>query len=103
MHQLRFKLFAFVDFPLQLNAGFRELPGSAFDHLRQLVDLHTGPFGHVPFGQQGVGHLLHFNIVERFFQNQQAIMGLQAIEQFIPGIIGIGGAHHHLQARVVLP
>ena len=69
----------------------------------KMIHLQAGPFCHVPFGQQGIGHLLHFHIVERLFQNQYPVMGLQAVEQFIPGIIGVGGTHHHLQARVCLP
>ncbi|MNE92071.1 hypothetical protein D3C80_1897580 [compost metagenome] len=67
------------------------------------MHLQRGPFGHFPFGQQGVGHLLDFNVVERFLQDQQPVMGIQAIEQIVPGIIGVGGTDHYLQLRILLP
>jgi hypothetical protein len=47
----------------------------------QVAHLQRGALGHVPFGQQGVGHLLDFDVVERFFQDQQAVMGVQTLQQ----------------------
>jgi len=41
--------------------------------------------------------LLDFDVVEWFFQDQQAVVGVQAKQQVIPGVVRVGGAHHHLQ------
>ncbi len=38
-----------------------------------------------------------------FFQDQQAIVGLQPVEQLIPGIVRVGGADDYLQQRVLFP
>ncbi|MNI21764.1 hypothetical protein D3C73_752990 [compost metagenome] len=84
LHQLAFQLLALVDLLLQGFACLSELGGASTHPVFQFVHLNGRPFGHFPFGQQGTGHLLDFNVVEGLFQDQQAIMGMQAVQQFIP-------------------
>ncbi len=80
LHQLAFQLFAFVDFTLQGFAGLFELVGPLLDQLLELAHLHRCALGHFPFGGQGVGQLMDFDVVERFFQNQQPVMAMQPFQ-----------------------
>ena len=45
----------------------------------------------------------HFDHVERFFENQQAIGSSELLHDFLPGIIRVRRADHHLQIRIDLP
>ena len=96
LHQLVFQLLAFVDLQLQRRPGLPQVFGALLHQVLQVMHLQKRAGGHFPLAGQGVGHLLDFDVVKGLLQDQQAVMTLQALQQLFPGIVGVGGAHHHL-------
>ena len=69
----------------------------------QRGDLQRGLMVEQPLLGQGVGDLLDFDIVERFFQHEQTVGLPDFRAHFFPGIIRIGGADNNLELGINFP
>jgi hypothetical protein len=71
--------------------------------LRQLGHLGARLHAQLPFFRQRVSELLHFDIVERFLEHQQAVGLPDFRANFLPRIVGIRGADDDLHIRIDFP
>jgi hypothetical protein len=57
----------------------------------------------VPFFRQGVGKLAHVHNVKGFFEHEQTVGVAEALDDVVPGEIGVAGADDDLQVGAFAP
>jgi hypothetical protein len=88
---------------LQLLIRSLELLGPDAHTLFQIFQSDLGLLQQTPFLCQGVGQLLHFDVVEWLLEDDQAIGMAQFFHHVVPGIVRMGRADDHLQVWIDFP
>ena len=101
--ELAFKLETGFALNFEPVVGRLELAGAERHHLSELIHFKVSVPVEFPFAGKGMSELQHFDVVKRFFKDDEIGGRADAGAHLLPGIIGIGSANDYLQFGVSFP
>ena len=91
------------DFALERLVAFLQFGGAPGHELLQAFEVVLGLVEKVPFLGQGVGDLAHIHHIEGLLEHEKSVGVAEALDDVMPGEIGVAGADDDLQVGAFVP